>query len=81
MDCLYWDAPIARSSVCLTAQKWRIFCAGVRARARRSWLKTIRHLLQHAVPTMRKNNPAAGVAQVKLPKSKGHWTWTDDQIA
>jgi len=47
--------------------------------ARRSWLKIIRHLLQHAVPTTRKDNPAAGIAQVKLPKSKGHWT--DDQIA
>ena len=49
--------------------------------ARRSWLKAIRHLLQHAVPTMRKDNPTANIAQVKLPKSKGHWTWTDDQVA
>lgn len=49
--------------------------------ARRTWLKTVRHLLQHAVPMMGKDNPAAGIAQVKLPKSKGHWTWTDDQIA
>ncbi|MDE5452705.1 tyrosine-type recombinase/integrase [Bradyrhizobium sp. CSA112] len=49
--------------------------------SRRSWLKAIKHLLQHAVPIMRKNNPAEKIAQVKLPKSKGHWTWTDDQIA
>ena len=35
----------------------------------------------HAVPTMIKKNPAAGVAPVKLPKSKGHHTWFDDQIA
>ncbi len=28
--------------------------------ARRSWLKTIKPLLQHAVPTMRKDNPASG---------------------
>lgn len=49
--------------------------------SRRSWLKAIKHLLQHAVPIMRKNNPAANIAQVRLPKSKGHWTWTDDQIA
>jgi hypothetical protein len=45
--------------------------------ARRSWLKAIRHLLQHAVPTMRKDNPAAGIAQVRLPKSKGHWKHLD----
>jgi integrase len=49
--------------------------------SRRSWLKAIKHLLQHAVPTMRKDNPAANIAPVKLPQSKGHWTWTDDQIA
>lgn len=49
--------------------------------SRRSWLKAIKHLLQHAVPTMRKDNPAEKIAQVRLPKSKGHWTWTDDQIA
>jgi integrase len=49
--------------------------------SRRSWLKAIKHLLQHAVPIMRKDNPAEKIAQVKLPKTKGHWTWTDDQIA
>ena len=49
--------------------------------AKRSWLKTIRHLLQSAVPTMRKDNPTEGIARVKLPKSKGHHTWTDDEIA
>ncbi len=49
--------------------------------SRRSWLKAIKHLLEHAVPTMRKDNPAEKIAPVKLPKSKGHWTWTDDQIS
>jgi integrase len=49
--------------------------------SRRSWLKAIKHLLQHSVPLMRKDNPATKIEQVKLPKSKGHWTWTDDQIA
>jgi hypothetical protein len=49
--------------------------------ARRSWLKAVRHLLRHAVPTMIKDNPTAAIAQVKLPKSKGHHTWTDDEIA
>jgi integrase len=49
--------------------------------ARRSWLKAIRHLLRHAVPTMIRKNPAEGIAPVKLPKTKGHHSWTDDQIA
>jgi integrase len=49
--------------------------------SRRSWLKAIKHLLAHAVPTMIKKNPAAGIAPVKLPKTKGHHTWFDDQIA
>ena len=49
--------------------------------SRRSWLKAIRHLLQHAVPTMIKVNPAAAIAQVKLPKSTGHHSWSDCEIA
>jgi integrase len=49
--------------------------------SRRSWLKTIRHLLQHAVPIMLPDNPAARIEQVKLPKTKGHWAWSDAQIA
>jgi integrase len=49
--------------------------------ARRSWLKAIRHLLQHAVPTLIEKNPAEGIAQVKLPKSKGHHSWDDREIA
>src|SRR6516162_1237627 len=49
--------------------------------AKRSWLKAVRALLQHAVPTMRKDNPSEGIAQVKLPKTKGHHTWNDSEIA
>jgi hypothetical protein len=30
---------------------------------------------------MIKKNPAAGITPVKLPKTKGHHTWFDDQIA
>ncbi|MGY4253644.1 hypothetical protein ACVI1L_000712 [Bradyrhizobium sp. USDA 4516] len=30
---------------------------------------------------MIRKNPAESIAPVKLPKSKGHWTWTDDQIS
>jgi hypothetical protein len=48
--------------------------------AKRSWLKAIRGLLKHAVPTMRKDDPTEGMASIKLPKTKGHHTWTDDEI-
>ena len=37
-------------------------------------------LLRAAVPSMRKDDPTEGIATVKLPKSKGHHTWTDDEI-
>jgi integrase len=48
--------------------------------ARRHWLKAIRGLLKAAVPTMRKEDPTKGIAMPKLPKSKGHHTWTDAEI-
>jgi integrase len=51
-----------------------------RPSAKRHWLKAIRGLMQAAVPTMRKNDPTAGVAGIKLPKSRGHHTWTDAEI-
>jgi integrase len=47
--------------------------------AKRLWLASIRGLLQAAIPTLRKDDPTAGIA-VKLPKGKGHHTWTDDEI-
>ncbi len=49
--------------------------------ARRHWLKAIKGLMKFAVPIMRKDDPAAGIPSVKLPKSKGHHTWTNDEIA
>ena len=49
--------------------------------ARRHWLKAIRGLLRSAVPSMRKDDPTEGIATIKLPKTKGHHTWTDDEIA
>jgi len=52
-----------------------------KASAQLQWLKAIKHLLQAAVPTMRRDNPAQGIARVKLPKTKGHHSWTDDEIA
>jgi integrase len=48
---------------------------------KRHWLKVIRGLLRSAIPSIRKDDPTAGIASIKLPKSKGHHTWTDDEIA
>jgi hypothetical protein len=47
---------------------------------KRDWFKAIRGLLRYAVPTMLKIDPTEGIATIKLPKSKGHHTWTDDEI-
>lgn len=49
--------------------------------AKRHWLKAIRGLLRSAVPSMRADDSTEGIASVKMPKSKGHHTWTDDEIA
>ena len=49
--------------------------------AKRHWLKAIRGLLRFAVPSMLALDPTAGMAPIKMPKSKGHHTWTDDEIA
>jgi hypothetical protein len=42
--------------------------------AKRHWLKAIRGLLRSAIPTMRVDDPTEGIANIKLPKSKGHHT-------
>jgi integrase len=47
--------------------------------ARRHWLMAVRALMRSAVPGMRKDDPTEGI-RIKLPKSKGHHTWTDDEI-
>jgi hypothetical protein len=47
--------------------------------AKRHWLKAIRGLLRFAAPTMLQNDPTAGIT-VKLPKSKGHHGWTNEEI-
>jgi hypothetical protein len=39
------------------------------------WSPSIRH------SAMRQDDPTEGIANTKLPKSKGHHTWTDDEIA
>jgi integrase len=51
-----------------------------RPHAKRHWLKAIRGLLKHAVPIMIRDNPAAGIS-IAVPKSRGHHTWTDTEIA
>ena len=48
--------------------------------AKRDWLKAIRGLLRFAIPTMLKVDPTAGIANIKSIKSKGHHSWTDDEI-
>src|SRR5262249_19555942 len=59
----------------------KMLAAIERPTTRRHWLKAIRPLLRSAVPSMRKDDPTEGVASIKLRKSKGHHTWTDDEIA
>jgi integrase len=48
--------------------------------AKRHWIKAIRGLLRFAVPTMLAIDPTVGMAPIKLPKTKGHHSWTDDEI-
>ena len=50
------------------------------ADTKRHWLKAIRGLLRFAVPTMLKIDPTEGITGIKLPKTKGHHTWTDEEI-
>jgi integrase len=49
--------------------------------AKRHWLKAVRPLLRHAVPTMLAEDPTLGVVAPRLPKSKGYHSWTDAEIA
>jgi hypothetical protein len=48
--------------------------------ARRHWLKAVRALLKHAVPTMIRDNPAAGI-RVVVPKTGGYHSWSDAEVA
>jgi integrase len=49
--------------------------------AKRDWVKTIRGLLQFAIPNMLASDPTEGISRIKLAKTKGHHTWTDEEIA
>ena len=59
----------------------KMLAAIERPSAKRRWLKAIRGLLRAAVPTMRRDDPTEGIAGIKMPKTKGHHTWTDEEIA
>jgi integrase len=58
----------------------KMLLAITKLNAKRHWLKAIRGLLRCAIPSMRKDDPTAGIASIRLPPSKGHHTWTDDEI-
>jgi integrase len=49
--------------------------------SKRHWLKAIRGLLRFAVPTMLRVDPTDGIAAIKLRRTRGHHSWTDDEIA
>jgi len=48
--------------------------------ARDKMLKAIRLLMTFAIPSLRKDDPTAGIS-ITLPKTKGHHSWTDEEIA
>jgi Phage integrase family len=47
--------------------------------AKKKLLEVLRMLMTAAIPALRKDDPTAGI-KVKLPKSKGWHSWTDDEI-
>ena len=48
--------------------------------AKDKMLKVLRMLMTAAIPSLREDDPTAGI-KVKLPKGKSHHMWTDAQIA
>ena len=51
--------------------------------AARNWLKALRHLMAHCIATgliAERNNPTLGI-KAKVPRSDGHHTWSDEEIA
>jgi integrase len=49
--------------------------------AARNLLKTLRHFIRHTIEIeMRRDDPTAAI-KLKAPKSDGHHTWTDEEIA
>jgi integrase len=67
--------------VMLKEEHIRKMLSGIPKRTtRRHWLTAIRGLMSSAVPIMRKDDPTAGIANIKLAPSKGHHSWTEDEI-
>jgi integrase len=48
--------------------------------AKRHWLAAIRALMGAAIPSMRADNPTAGIGNIRMPASRGHHSWTDEEI-
>jgi len=48
--------------------------------AKRHWLKAVRGLLRYAVTTETRIDPIEGIPGIKMPKNRGHHTWTDEEI-
>ena len=47
----------------------------------RNWLKAIRHLMQFAITAeLCTADPTQGI-RIKLPKSDGYYTWTEEDVA
>ena len=47
-----------------------------------NWVTAIRGLMQFVVKVgMRKDDPTAGIERAKPPKTEGHHSWTEDEIA
>jgi len=58
----------------------KMLAAVERPTAKRHWLITVRGLIRSAIPSMRQDDPTGGICGIKLPKTKGHSTWTDTEI-
>lgn len=68
-------ARLEQKHIAITLSKKRPFAA-------RNWLKAIRGLMQFAKRIgLRPEDPTQGIEMVRAPKSSGHHTWTEDEIA
>ena len=68
-------ARLEQKHIAITLSKKRPFAA-------RNWLKAIRGLMQFAKRIgLRPEDPTQGIEMVRAPKSGGHHTWTEDEIA
>ena len=54
---------------------------GMKPHAARNWLKAIRHLMAYCIEHgLIRHDPTAGIKR-RLPRSDGHHTWSEDEIA